>query len=517
MPYDQYMHSNYEPHHPSPYIRPRDHEIVALTERLDDALHEINRLSLLVSPPSPQQPPARIHVPLAQLNVPSARASPHPSHSPSRPGLDSVFKTITSTSRAASHHAPDIFRASVAGSIAASSSDTDYDDLLPVPKADTCSGAEMSSVPVPDVFSSKELAAMPCTCEPADVGAWDVMIMGRIAARKPAAARVLRYTDDEIAAMPPAARAVVQGYDIMLAGAFIATLQGHTKPVRLRRSIIARRESKNPGTVTSSGRAIRAIILEIVTPTCGSELETLEAALKQDFFSMGMSDIDISLNAHRMEALRAQLPASARGGERELLRMLIDKFPPELSAKATDYKSEMCKAEVRKKPYEWTYEELTAILASHITSSPVAEANNTEYPRGGGGGAFGTPEFKGCLNCGFDNHTTRKCTAPPCGYCGLRFCFGARKRGTVRGCLVKRVVEGGKIGDADLGLNGRPLPASVIEKLNEKAAALKAKSAEVNAAGVQTDPPLKNVIDDDDSGAEESDHCELFLASHVCC
>ena len=115
-----------------------------------------------------------------------------------------------------------------------------------------------------------------------------------------------------------------------------------------------------------------------------------------------------------------------------MLRALIKKFPPELSARAAEYKRDMCKAEVRKRPYEWTYEELTAILSSLITSSPAAEANNTENPGGGGGGGFGTPEFKGCLNCGFDNHTARKCTAPPCTYCGLRFCFGARKRGAVR-------------------------------------------------------------------------------------
>ena len=318
-------------------------------------------------------------------------------------------------------------------------------------------------------------------------GAWG---LGRIGSKSPAAAKVLRYSEKEIAAMPPAAKAVVRGYDNVLGGHFIAMLQGNTKAVKLRRAIIAKREKNNPGTITSSGRAIRNIILEIISPTCGSELEKLEEAIEKPFFSMGQSDTDIKMSAHRLEALRAQLPPSARGGERELLRALIKKFPPELAAKAREYKSDMCKAEVQKKPYEWTYDELTAILSSHITSSSTAELNNTEFPRGGGGGgggAFGTVEFKGCLNCGFDNHSTRKCTAPPCAYCGLRYCFGARKRGNVRSCLVKKIVEGGKIEDTDIGLNGQPLPATVITKLNEKAAALKAKSAEVNAAGVQTD------------------------------
>ena len=358
---------------------------------------------------------------------------------------------------------------------------------------------------------------MACTCEPEDIASWDVTVMGRIGSKKPAAAKVLRYSDAEIAAMPAAARAVVRGYDNVLAGHFIAMLQGNTKAVKLRRSIIAKREKRSPSTITCSGRAIREIILEIASPTFGSELEKLEEALEGTFFTMGMSDIDIKISSHKLEALRAQLPASARGGERELLRALIKKFPPELKERAAEFKRDMCKAEVRKKPYEWTYEELTAILSSLITSRPAAEANNTEPFQRGGGGAFGTIDFKGCLNCGFDNHSSRKCTAPPCTYCGLRYCFGARKRGTVRSCLVKKIVEGGKVEDTDVGLNGQPLPATVVAKLNEKAAALKAKSAEVNAAGVQTDPPLKNVIDDDDYGAEESDHCELLFASQVCC
>ena len=529
----------YDPYNPmqSPYIQPqsshtyygRDTEVAALTAQLQAAMGEINRLSMLAAPPSPQNWLAPIQVPLAQLNVlQSTRAL---QQSPNRSDCGSSFDTITSSSCAVpSNNAPHVATSVApssrrrAPSIAESSISTEEanDALLPMPAADARAGTMSSSVHIPDVFSSKELSAMPCTCEPEDVAAWDVMVMGRLGSRKPAAAKVMRYSDEEIAAMPYPAQTVVLGYDIMLGGQLIAMLQGNTKAVRLRRATIARREKQNPGKITSSGRAIRRIIMEIVNPTYGSELEGLERALDKPFFTMTMSDTDIQLASYRLQALRAQLPPSARGGERELLRALIAKFPPELASKAAEYKTDMCKDEVRKRPYEWTYEELTAILSSHITSSSTAEVNNTEFPRGGGGGggggggAFGTVDFKGCLNCGFDNHPTRKCTAPPCTYCGLRFCFGARKRGNVRSCLVKKIVEGGKVEDTDLGLNGQPLPPTVIAKLNEKATALKAKSAEVNATGVQTDSP-KNVIDDDDSGAEESDHCELLLASHVCC
>ena len=110
----------------------------------------------------------------------------------------------------------------------------------------------------------------------------------------------------------------------------------------------------------------------------------------------------------------------------------------------------MCKAEVLKKAYEWSYEELTSLLASHISAArPTAEANMTDVPRGGGDGRLFTSSFRGCLHCGLDGHGTRECTEPPCRYCGLRFCWGARKKGSAaaRSCLVKRIVEGGSITD----------------------------------------------------------------------
>ena len=66
------------------------------------------------------------------------------------------------------------------------------------------------------MLSGKELASMPCSCEPEDVASWDVMAMGRIGSKKPAAAKVLRYSDAEIAMMPPPAQAIVRGYDNVL-------------------------------------------------------------------------------------------------------------------------------------------------------------------------------------------------------------------------------------------------------------------------------------------------------------
>ena len=130
-----------------------------------------------------------------------------------------------------------------------------------------------------------------------------------------------------------------------------------------------------------------------------------------------------------------------------------------------------------------------------------------------------TTDFDGCLNCGSNDHSTRKCTAKPCAYCGLRFCFGARVRGPKPGCLAKKVVEGGEISTTDLGLNGRPLNVYLTGQIKDKAEVIKARAAnatkEANAA-VQTDPKIKNVIDPDDY-ANESDCCEMLFASQVCC
>ena len=355
---------------------------------------------------------------------------------------------------------------------------------------------------------------MACDCEPDSIASWDTTMMGRLESKCAMAHRVLLYSDAEIASMSPDARAVVRGYDVVLAGHMLAMLQAKTKRVKLMRATIASREKRSPGKVTSSGRALRAIVLEIINPTCGSELENLENELEKTFFDMRMDDVSVKLAANRLEQLRAQLPPTARGGQREMLCALIKKFPAALAEDAKRYKKQMCEAEVCKRPYKWSYEQLTALLSSHITagSSVLTEVNT--YERGGGDG-IGTMGFTGCLSCGLENHMSKKCHSPPCDYCGMRICFGARKRGPVVGCLVKKIVGGGQVGKNDVGLNGKPLFGHLLDKIKERAEEMKAKKGEkgeteVNAAS-QTD---KTVDDDDaDDGAYESEMCEL----DVCC
>ena len=141
-------------------------------------------------------------------------------------------------------------------------------------------------------------------------------------------------------------------------------------------------------------------------------------------------------------------------------------------------------------------------LGLHAGTCALIEANASErgngYERGGGGQLF-TSSFPGCLHCGYDNHKTFDCTAALCDYCGLKFCFGSRKRGSgkARDCLVKKVVGGGKVTDADVGFNGRPLPQKLIDQINDRATKMKAK--ETNTTEVQTE---KNVIGDYDDVAE---------------
>ena len=74
-----------------------------------------------------------------------------------------------------------------------------------------------------------------------------------------------------------------------------------------------------------------------------------------------------------------------------------------------------------------------------------------------------------------------------CTYCGLRYCFGARKRGPQQGCLVKKLVEGGEIGPTDLGLNAKPISEQMSVRIKERAEELKAKANETNTA-TQTVP-----------------------------
>ena len=518
--YNEPVHMAYAPPHATPPQMsgrdPRDEEIARLTASLHTLAEQVRHLTHITGASPPPLYAMPLHVPPTHHNL-------HTPLSPRRPPspTDSMasFATITSSSK----------MPRAAASVCGSHRGTLYSDaevsereadghLLPVPAA---AGEDyMHEVATRDeIFTSKELTgALACTGEPDAIAAWDVTFMGRLKSKNPVAHRVLLYTDAEIAAMPPSAQAVVRGYDSVLAGHLLAVLQADTSRVKLLRATVASREKAAPGTVTSSGRAIRGIILELISPMCGSELEHLELELEKAFFTMGMGEVAIKLAAKRYEALRAQLPPSARGGERELLRGLLAKFPEQLADDAKQLKKDMRKAEVTKKDYDWNYEQLTSMLASLVAEArPAAEANTTDIGRGGGGGEndrlLFTSGFKGCLHCGFTNHATRECTVPPCGYCGLRFCFANRKKGppAARECLVKKVVNGGEVTDSDVGLNGRPLPPPLVKQINEKAQKLKAKANESNTTETQTE---KNVIDSDDC-VGESDHMELM--HNVCC
>ena len=459
-----------------------------MSGQLEAAKQEIGRLSLLAGVPSrplaasPLTPPAIQFTELQAMHTPPER----PQSSPAASRASSVISFPSYDQQSS-----------------LSSADTEV--MLPPAAAEINSNVNQPYAKQQEVFSSKELSSLACTCEKDAVGGWDKTFLGRLRAKCAQAYTVLMYSDAEWDALPAAARAVAGGYDSVLAGHILATLQADTPAVKLRRSIIASREAATPGKITGSGRALRGIVLEIISPTCGAELESLEEDLEKPFFNIGMNDTSVRLAAHRLAALRAQLPPTARGGERELLRALLKKFPPELAKKALKYKAEMCKAEVCKKNYEWNYEELTALLASHIASvRPKAESFSTDVARGGGDSALFTTKFKGCLHCGLDGHGTRECTEPPCGYCGLRFCFGVRKKGAARSCLVKRLVGGGKINDSDVGFNGRPLPPQLIEQMQDKAAKLKkaAAGSESNTTEVQTEP---NVLGDYDEELLEAE------------
>ena len=339
---------------------------------------------------------------------------------------------------------------------------------------------------------------MACSCERDEIEAWHITFIGRLGAKNPAARKALEYSDAEFAALPPDARAIARAYDVTLGGHLLAVLQGSSQRVKLVRNTIAERESDAPGTVTSSGRSLLGIILEIIRPTCGAELKSLEEELKKDFFKVGMGEVAAKLAARRLKALRGQLPASSRGGKRELLRQLISKFPAELAAEAKKYENDMLDDEVCGKPYKWSYSQLSSILATLLASNAPAEVNAAEGPRRGGGGdkLLFTQDFRGCLHCGLEGHTARECTVPPCTYCNFRFCFGVRRKGGPRDCLVKKVVNGGKITDKDVGYNGRPLPTALIEQLNDKASKIKGEK-ETNTAEAQTEPNVSQYLDDE--------------------
>ena len=339
-----------------------DEQQAALQERHEQQMATIHALYMKSQTPSvaPLSADDECRASVASGNSLPSIAPPRPSAAPSVVSLASLAASTTTASGADA-----------------------YDDLLPSPAATGPRGAVAASIKRADIFTQKELVSMPCTCKPEAVPGWQVMFLGRVEARSGPALKCLQYTDEEVATLPADARAVFRGYDITMGGHLLAVIDADEKnaDAALVRTKIADRESEKPGTVASSGRAIWGIINEVITPAHGSELGDLEKKLKKSFFSMRQSAINVKLAAGRLKTLRAQLPEGSRGGERELLKALLKKFPPELAEDAKRFRRKMNESEVRKKPYPWSYSELTAILASLIDDGPdECEANAADGP-----------------------------------------------------------------------------------------------------------------------------------------
>ena len=221
------------PHSALPH--PPGEALAIANGQLEAALQEVARLSLVtgVSSPLVRSP---LTLPAMHLGVLPEGTYTRPPERPHRsPNASRASSVVSFPSYSSS-----------GSSCALSSADTEV--MLPPPAAEVAAGALLKVTKQDDIFSSKDLSSLLCTCKKDAVAGWDVTIMGRIKAKCGAAHRVLTYTDAELAALPAAAAAIARGYDSMLAGHFLATLQGDTPEVRLRRSIIASREAKAPGT-----------------------------------------------------------------------------------------------------------------------------------------------------------------------------------------------------------------------------------------------------------------------------
>ena len=203
------------PHNASPHdAHAAYNELELLSGQLDAAMREIHRISLVTGVPSPlvRSPIALPAMRLDEL----AHAYDEP---PPRMRGSPIASRSTSVKSFPSYEGS-------SSGCTLSSADT---QLRPTPNAKP-----------DDIFSSKELSSLACTCKKEAVAAWDVMIMGRIRTKNSAAHRVLMYTDAEFAALPADVAADARALDCMLAGHFLAVLQGNTPEVELRRSLGAR-------------------------------------------------------------------------------------------------------------------------------------------------------------------------------------------------------------------------------------------------------------------------------------
>ena len=196
------------------------------------------------------------------------------------------------------------------------SSDHGSEGELPYPD-----GEGEAMVPVKrfgrSIFSLKELASMPLTCEPKEVSAWSTVFKARLHTKSSRAYNTLFMSSAQWSSLSPMQLKKARAADAALAGDLLTCVSRVTDRGKLIHKTVARCEKQKPGSTANSGRAVWALVQAIVKPAIGPDVETLELELAKPFFKDGMTVTQVELAAGRLDELRSQLPPTSRGGERE--------------------------------------------------------------------------------------------------------------------------------------------------------------------------------------------------------
>ena len=385
--------------------------------------------------------------------------------------------------------------------------------MLPMPASIALSHTNQPRVVQPSLFSGKEREALTTTCDPEHVPAWQVTFLSQLQTKSRDAYYSLIATEADLSSYTIEQRAHVAGWDTALSGVLLSCISKTSERGSLLLSQLAQRERSRPGAVIGSGRAIWAAIDATTRPQFGADLDALERELQKPFFSTSMTSTAVRRAALRLRTLWLQQPLSARGGERELLRELVKKFPTELAEDAKACRKSMHEREACGREYKWSYDQLTSILTSLIVDLNPLEANTMQ--RGSEEGREQQQQQRQnadgmvCLNCGRKGHKYTECKRK-CSYCSLGCCGGVRAQRA--NCMVRHGVP-----DDAKDVLGRPLHRAVRERIVKRAQQMK-KSAGGDASHADAATMADTVAEATPEVAAESDLVQvhaLRVYAHV--
>lgn len=325
---------------------------------------------------------------------------------------------------------------------------------------------------IPFGIQKSELETMKTDCDPGQVTAFFAVLQARV---PPDVVQLLSMTPDEAAAafVDPNSGAAWRTIDSDLATLLLTLVRNDTK-----RSMNFRRKLAAQPAALKSGHKLACMLASITTANSTAEYdERLERVDNGVYFRMGMAQVDAEAAANEFrDDWSLTAAASGSNSERDLIRRLIKKFPPELESKSEDLAAKLTECEITGAALPWSYDQLAAILAVYLRSKKKKIKTQHADDESEAFNASKNPNAKKppCNNCGSMQHGYADCPAR-CVDCDLPFCAGADPK---RKHLCYATGKGGAT--AKVNCFGKPLQPWMIEKLAERGTAMAKENSSKN-------------------------------------